>query len=88
MGSPEPGRITLRHEGAIVLEAPVEYRLNSIMTIKVQGLAQPLTFDRCELYRPGDAEPFLHREIDPLVVDPDAVLDVAWDVRVSRDGGT
>lgn len=88
MGSPEPGRITLSYHGVTVLEAPIEYRLNSTMTIKVEGVERLLRFDSCELYRPGDTEPFLRRDLWTYELGPGHILDITWDVAESRRGDT
>lgn len=80
MSAPAQGRITLSSQGIAIVEKPIEYRLNSIMTIKVQGLEQLVTFDSCELYRPGDVDPFLRRPFEPLRVGPAHSLELAWKV--------
>lgn len=86
MGSPSSGWITLSHRGQVVVELPIEYRLNSIMTIKVQGLEQLLAFDSCELYRPDDTEPFLRRAVEPLHLGPGHTLELAWEVKSESEG--
>lgn len=80
MGAPAQGRITLSSQGVAIIEKQIEYRLNSTMTIRVQGLDQVVTFDGCELYRPGDRTPFLRRSFEPIRVGPAHSLELAWAV--------
>jgi hypothetical protein len=80
MEAPTPGRITLSHQGVALFEAPIAYRANSAMLIRVQGLGSALTFDSCELYRPGDDEPYRSCIFPPIVMTPVHTLDLAWKV--------
>lgn len=64
-----------------MLEQSVAYRLDSAMTLKVEGLQKAITFDSCELYRAGDGGPFLSHTFEPIVLSEGCTVEVSWEVR-------
>lgn len=86
MSAPRHGRITLSFQDKIVIERPIEYRLNSTMTIRMEAFEELVTFDGCGLYRPGDAAPFLHHSFEFIRLGPQDSLGLTWSVHETEDG--
>lgn len=87
-GVPSPGRITVSYQGAPVFEGPIDYHLNSVMKVAFGGLTELVRVDGCELYRPGDSEPFLQRSLDPPGLESRHDAGARMGGQDSRDGGT